>query len=124
MRTTGSATGCVVHTSIQSTGVESHLTPADGDLAFFESELQITASGDEYQEKGLITFGDESEHSLRFSTLGHGHMAPGPEPGTTAGTLGPMAPSAPTAAFCSSAEACGFSRISSSAATDGAACAP
>ena len=85
MRTTGSATGCVVHTSIQSTGVESHLTPADGDLAFFESELQITG-GDEYQEKGLITFGDESEHSLRFSTLGHGHMAPGPEPGTTAGT--------------------------------------
>ena len=41
---------------------------------------------DEFQEDGTITFGDENEHVLRFSTVGQGHVSPGLEPGTMAGT--------------------------------------
>ena len=85
LRTTGSATSCVVCTTIRASGVQTDLQVADGDLAFFESELRITGP-DEFSEDGTITFGDESEHLLRFSTVGRGHVAPGIEPGTMAGT--------------------------------------
>jgi hypothetical protein len=85
LRTTGSATGCVVSTSIRSSGVETDLKAAGGDLAFFESELRVTGA-DNFEENGEITFGDHSEHLLRFSTVGHGHVTLGLEPGIMAGT--------------------------------------
>jgi hypothetical protein len=85
LRTNGSATSCVVSTSIRSSGVETDLKASDGDLAFLESELRITGP-DVFQENGTITFGDESEHSLRFSTIGQGHVTRDIEPGTMAGT--------------------------------------
>jgi hypothetical protein len=85
MRTTGSATSCVVTTRILRTGVDTSLKAAEGDLAFLESQLQITGQGT-YQESGEISFGDEGEHVLRFSTLGQGHMAKDLEPGVMAGT--------------------------------------
>src|SRR5882672_7371142 len=85
VRTTGSATGCVVSTMIRPSGVQADLTPSDGDLAFFESELRITGP-DEFQEDGTIAIGDDSEHLLRFSTVGQGHLTHGVEPGMMTGT--------------------------------------
>jgi len=54
-------------------------------LAFLESALRITGP-DSFQEDGTIAFGDDSEHLLRFSTLGHGYFERSVEPGILAGT--------------------------------------
>jgi hypothetical protein len=85
VRTTGSATGCVVSTMIRPSGVQADLQPSDGDLAFFESELRVTGPGG-FQEDGTITIGEDSEHLLRFSTVGEGHLTADVEPGMMAGT--------------------------------------
>ena len=84
LRTTGSATSCVVSTVIRPSGLETDLHASDGDLAFIESELRFTGP-DEFEEDGTITFGDEDEHVLRFSTVGQGHVTTGGEPNTMAG---------------------------------------
>jgi hypothetical protein len=84
LRTSGSATSCVVSTTIGSTGVESELKASAGDLAFLDSALRVTGQ-DSFQEDGTITFGDDNLHVLRFSTFGEGHLAPSLEPGTMAG---------------------------------------
>jgi hypothetical protein len=65
-------------------GVETNLKASDGDLAFMESELRLTGP-EEFEENGEIAFGDDSEHVLRFSTAGMGHMVRGPEPGVMTG---------------------------------------
>ena len=87
VRTNGSATGCVVSTLIQASGVQTELSPPlrRRPLAFFGSELRVTGP-DEFEEDGTITFGGDSDHLLRFSTVGQGHVAAGVEPGTIAGT--------------------------------------
>jgi hypothetical protein len=84
LRTTGSAASCTLSTTISASGVKADLTHSDGELAFFESELWLTAS-DEFQEAGEITFGDGTRHTLKFSTAGNGHVSPGIEPGMIAG---------------------------------------
>jgi hypothetical protein len=85
LRTTGSAASCVLSTVISASGVRTDVTPCDGDLAFFESELRLTGA-DEFQEAGEISFGEGRDHALRFSTAGQGHFASGFEPGTITGT--------------------------------------
>lgn len=84
LRTTGSAASCILSTTISASGVRTDLTHSDGELAFFESELRLTAP-DEFQETGEITFGDGTGHILKFSTAGNGHVSPGFEPGMIAG---------------------------------------
>lgn len=86
LKTMGSATSCVVSTHVLASGVETDLKASDGELAFMESELHLTGP-EEFEEAGEITFGDESEHVLRFSTVGIGHMIPGPEPGFMTGAV-------------------------------------
>lgn len=85
LRTTGSAASCTLNTVISASGIRTEVTPSDGDLAFFESELRLTGP-DEFQEAGEIMFGDGTDDVLHFSTAGHGHFASGFEPGTIAGT--------------------------------------
>jgi hypothetical protein len=85
LRTTGSATSCVITTKIVPSGVESSLKASDGELAFIESELRMTGT-DAFQETGEISFGDEGKHVLRFSTLGQGHISVDLQPGVMAGT--------------------------------------
>src|ERR1700684_1375535 len=86
LHTAGSAPSCVVSTFICTLGMRTDLHGTNGGgLAFFESDLRMTGP-EEFQEDGSITFGDESEHLLRFSTVGKGHIATGPEPGTMTGT--------------------------------------
>ncbi len=84
LRTTGSAASCVVSTFIGPSGMRTDLKASDGDLAFFESELQLIGP-ESFHESGQITLGDDGEHLLRFSTVGEGHVTEGFEPGTMAG---------------------------------------
>ncbi len=84
LRSTGSATSCVVTTRVLSSGVQTNLQASTGDLAFFESELRLTGP-EEFQETGEIAFGDNGDNVLKFSTVGHGHMQLGLEPGVMAG---------------------------------------
>jgi len=85
LRTTGSATSCVLTTLVSPTGVETSLKASEGDLAFLESELKLTGP-DVFLENGEISFGDDGEHVLRFSPLGDGHFTTNLEPGVMAGT--------------------------------------
>lgn len=65
-------------------GIKTDLRASDGDLAFFESDLRLTGA-ENCLESGQITFGDENEHLLRFSTVGKGHITAGFEPGELTG---------------------------------------
>lgn len=86
LRTAGSGASCVVSTTICPSGLLTGIQSSDtGGLAFFESELRVTGP-EEFQENGSIMFGDDSEHLLRFSTVGQGHIDAGLEPGTMTGT--------------------------------------
>lgn len=86
LRTTGSATSCVVTTTVWPAGVKSDIQPSSqGGLAFLDSELQVTGT-DSFRQDGTIAFGEDSEHLLRFSSIGSGHLAASLEPGTMAGT--------------------------------------
>jgi hypothetical protein len=48
--------------------------PAEGGLAYFESEVRMTGA-DTFQENGTISFGEEDD-SLKFSTVGQGYLGP------------------------------------------------
>jgi hypothetical protein len=78
MKAMTSATSCTMETVIGPDGVKGTFAPAEGGLAYFESEVRIGAP-DTFTESGLITFG-EGDDSLRFSTVGQGHMGPSPDP--------------------------------------------
>ena len=71
LRTTSSSTSCVVSTVVRTTGVETDCRASPGELAFLESESRLTGPG-LFEEDGVIAFGDNSDHLLRFSTLGQG----------------------------------------------------
>jgi hypothetical protein len=85
LRTTGSAISCVVTTTVCSQGVQSDVRPTLGGLAFLDSELRVTGA-DSFRQDGTVAFGEDSEHVLRFSSIGQGHLAASLEPGTMAGT--------------------------------------
>ncbi len=80
-----SATSCAMRTVIGPNGVEGTFAPAEGGLAYFESEVRII-SPDSFTESGTITFGD-GDHSLTFSTVGQGHLGPSADPKTMAGSV-------------------------------------
>ena len=66
------ATSCSITTTVGDEGLRGTLQPAEGGKAAFEST--VTFTGDtSFQESGTITFG-ESNHRLRFSTVGEGHI--------------------------------------------------
>jgi hypothetical protein len=78
MKATTSATSCRLETIIGPDGVKGTFGPAEGGLAYFESEVRIKTP-DSFIESGTITFG-EGDHSLRFSTVGQGHLGPSADP--------------------------------------------
>ena len=73
-----------METVVGPSGVETTLHPAVGDLAFLESEVRLTDQ-DTFEGKGVLTFGDEGEHELRFATVQAGHLGPSALPGVMAG---------------------------------------
>jgi hypothetical protein len=85
LHTAGSATSCVVRSRVRQSGLDSEVTTEAGGFAFLESDLRATGA-EEFREEGAISFGDESKHLLRFSTVGEGHMTPGLAPGVIAGS--------------------------------------
>lgn len=85
MKATTSATSCSVQTVIGQEGVDGVFHPADGGMAFFESEVKMT--GDQkFLETGSIAFG-EGDHTLEFSTVGEGHLEASADPKTMAGAV-------------------------------------
>ena len=74
LKATTSATSASVKTIVGPDGVEGVFAPAEGGMAFFESEVRMTA-GENFTESGTITFG-EGDHGLRFSTVGQGQIIP------------------------------------------------
>ena len=85
LRATTSATSCTVTTKIELSGLNTEVKASEGELAFLESQLHLVGP-DSFREDGSITFGEDAEHILQFSTIGEGHFTSSPEPGTIAGT--------------------------------------
>jgi hypothetical protein len=85
MKVTTTATSCAVRTVVGPDGVKGAFEPAEGGLAYFESEVRTT-SADGFDETGTITFGD-GDHTLRFSTVGQGYLARNAETNTMAGAV-------------------------------------
>jgi hypothetical protein len=73
-----------MHTAVGPRGAETTLVAAPGDLAFLESEVRL-AGRDAFEGKGVLTFGEEGEHALRFSTVEAGRLGPSAVPGVLAG---------------------------------------
>ena len=86
LKTTGTGTSCTMETVVGPAGVETTLHPAPGDLAFLESEVRL-AGQDAFEGRGVLTFGDDGEHELRFATVQAGHLGPSTLPGVMAGTV-------------------------------------
>jgi hypothetical protein len=84
MKNTSSAASCTLRMLIGRRGLVSVVNTASGELAFLDSELHVTGP-ESFREVGTIAFGDESDHVLRFSTLGEGYLCVGSEPETLAG---------------------------------------
>ncbi len=84
MKATTSATSCSVKTVVGNDGVDGAFIPAEGGMAFFESEVRTTGA-DKFVESGNISFGDD--HALTFTTVGEGHLGPSADPKTLAGAV-------------------------------------
>ena len=74
MKATTSATSCSLKTVVGPDGVEGTFIPAEGGLAYFESEVRMTGT-EGFTESGTITFG-EGDHTLTFTTVGQGTLTP------------------------------------------------
>jgi len=85
LKATTSATSCSIQSVIGDDGIEGTFHPAEGGLAFFESEVRLVGEH-AFTETGTISFGDD-DHELRFSTVGQGHMGPSADEKYSAGTV-------------------------------------
>lgn len=72
MKVTTSATSCSIRSVVGPDGIEGAFQPAEGGMAFFESEARMLGP-DTFTENGTISFG-EGDSSLNFSTLLQGHL--------------------------------------------------
>lgn len=86
LRATSSGTSCTIQTIVGPSGVETTLQPAPGDLAFVEAELHLTGQ-ELFEGSGMLTFGDDAEHALRFSSGNTGQLRPSGLPGVLAGAV-------------------------------------
>src|SRR3546814_10324301 len=78
-------TACEMRSSDWSSDVCSSDLPEEGGAARFESEVTLLGEST-CREAGTIALGDGG-HSLRFSTMGEGHIGPGAEPGLKQGAV-------------------------------------
>lgn len=85
LKATTSATSCTLESIIGPQGIEGRFHPADGGMAFFESEVRI-AGQNAFTETGSITFGDEGD-ALNFSTVGQGVLGPSADSRYSAGAV-------------------------------------
>lgn len=85
LKATTSATSCTLQSVVGPDGVEGTFHPAEGGMAFFESEVHITGQN-AFTEKGSVTFGEEG-HSINFTTQGQGTLGPSADPKYSAGAV-------------------------------------
>src|SRR5579871_1549654 len=85
LKATTSAISSDIRTIVGDDGVQGKFQATDGGMAYFESEVCIINPAS-FTESGTITFG-EGGHSLKFSTVGQGHLGPTPDSKTMAGTV-------------------------------------
>ena len=85
IKATTSAQSCTVSSIIGAQGVSGTIQPAQGGKASFESEVTLTGETS-FDEVGTIRFGD-SNHALRFSTVGQGYLGKSPEEGLQHGSV-------------------------------------
>ena len=86
LRATSSGTSCTMQTVVGPSGVETNLQPAPGDLAFVETEIRLTGQ-ELFEGSGVVTFGEDAEHTLRFSSGSTGQLRPSGLPGVLAGAV-------------------------------------
>lgn len=86
LRAASSGASCTMQTVVGSSGAETTMRPESGELAFVESELHLNGE-DAFEGSGTVTFGDDAEHALRFSTSKPGQMGPSGVPGVLAGAV-------------------------------------
>ena len=67
-----SAPSCIITSSVGPDGLSGSIDPASGEATTFESEVTFTGAMT-FLESGSTTFG-ENGNSLRFSTVGEGHL--------------------------------------------------
>ena len=85
IKATTSAQSCTVNSIVGAQGVTGTIQPAQGGKASFESEVTLTGETS-FGEVGTIRFGD-SNHALRFSTVGQGYLGKSPEEGLQHGSV-------------------------------------
>jgi hypothetical protein len=78
------ASSCTITSTVGAQGVSGSLRPSAEGQAAFESTVTLTGEST-FQESGTIAFGPG--HRLRFTTIGHGHLGPSPQPGTMHGSV-------------------------------------
>jgi hypothetical protein len=71
------APSCTLSSVVGPDGITGTLLPAPGAKASFESEVTLTGETS-FTEAGTIRFGD-TNHSLRFSTVGQGFLGKSPD---------------------------------------------
>lgn len=74
-----------METVVRADGVSTTVHAVAGDLAFLECELRLTPP-DRFDGKGMLSFGEGSEHALRFATIGGGHLERSEELGKMTGS--------------------------------------
>jgi hypothetical protein len=85
IKATTAATSCTLSSVVGPDGLTGMLLPAPGGRASFESEVTLTGDTS-FTEDGTIRFGD-SNHSLRFSTVGQGFLGKSPDPALQHGSV-------------------------------------
>ncbi len=86
LKTTISGTSCRMETVVSRDGAATTLHAAPGELAFIEAELRL-GTQEEFDGSGVLTFGEEGEHTIRFSGAKTGHLSPIGEAGMLAGAI-------------------------------------
>jgi hypothetical protein len=79
-----SAPSSTVTSVVGTDGLSGSIEPVAGGETAFESEVRFTSEM-AFLESGSITFG--AGNSLRFSTVGSGHIGPSPESGLMHGSV-------------------------------------
>ncbi len=84
LRAATSAPSSTLTSTVDADGLTSTLVPAPGAAATFASEVTFTGETS-FLEIGTITFGEG--HTVRFSTVGSGYLAPSADPRRKQGTV-------------------------------------
>ncbi|MGH7279240.1 MAG: hypothetical protein ACREJG_11210, partial [Candidatus Rokuibacteriota bacterium] len=84
LRATTSARSQALRSVMKADGIQAAVEPAGGDVASFESEVEIMTEG-AFSESGSIGYG--SAGKITFKTVGRGVLGPSPTAGTQRGAV-------------------------------------